>query len=715
MNYSFPFLYKHTQLRVLLTALISLSSLLAFAVNGTMYTSTQVCVGATSVITFTGTGGTAPYTFTYSDGNSTQTVTTSGTSSSVDVSVTFTTVAVVPYNLISVQDASSTTVSLSQEILVTVHANPVIDAGADMEVCEGGLVYFNPTGGVTYIWNLGVVNGVPVAPSESGYYTVIGSDANGCQGTDQVYITVIPSVMPTVTALIDSSDCLDNGSILLTASGPNAPYTIQWSNGSNATMLTSLPAGTYSATIGDALGCVFPLSYVVPESLVSLNCGKIKGSVHYDTDESCATSANDIPLPNRIVIANPGNYIAHTDQYGNYELYVPNGTYTVEHVMNFPAFAPACTDSYSVTVANGQIITGIDFQDSLADGLDFSAYAYAGEIRPGFVFSFQPKVNDLCYIGIPQNVEGWFTLPAGVTMTAWSYPHTISNDTVHFEINGLYGTWYPQFAEFIADNVELGDIVTFCTGVAAHPEEGNLSNNVFCVSKVVIGSYDPNDKTMYLNGLISDSTILETDETLEYLIRFQNTGTADAINVFVLDTISSKLDLASVQLIATSHPCQFSVLDGRILKFDFPLIHLPDSNANEPQSHGYIRYKIKQDAGNTLGTLIQNTAYIYFDFNEAVITNTTHHEITAPLGIEKLAFSGSINVYPNPADSKVTVKSGSAIRTIRLYSLNGQLLQQEYPKNSDDFTLNISEISQGMYLLNIETEQGITVKKIQIR
>ena len=59
--------------------------------------------------------------------------------------------------------------------------------------------------------------------------------------------------------------------------------------------------------------------------------------------------------------------------------------------------------------------------------------------------------------------------------------------------------------------------------------------------------------------------------------------------------------------------------------FIFNNIQLPDSNVNEPASHGFVKFKINQRANNPLGTVIENKAGIYFDFNEAVITNSTHH------------------------------------------------------------------------------------------
>jgi hypothetical protein len=54
---------------------------------------------------------------------------------------------------------------------------------------------------------------------------------------------------------------------------------------------------------------------------------------------------------------------------------------------------------------------------------------------------------------------------------------------------------------------------------------------------------------------------------------------------------------------------------------------LPDSNANEAKSHGYISLSIKPKKGLAEKTHIENFADIFFDFNEPVRTNTTFNTI----------------------------------------------------------------------------------------
>ena len=67
----------------------------------------------------------------------------------------------------------------------------------------------------------------------------------------------------------------------------------------------------------------------------------------------------------------------------------------------------------------------------------------------------------------------------------------------------------------------------------------------------------------------------------------------------------------------------------------FENINLPDSASDLLGSCGFITYKIKIKEYATVGTVITNTAFIYFDFNDAVITNTTKTTLELPNTIEE--------------------------------------------------------------------------------
>ncbi|MBK7969795.1 MAG: hypothetical protein IPK08_13115 [Bacteroidetes bacterium] len=143
----------------------------------------------------------------------------------------------------------------------------------------------------------------------------------------------------------------------------------------------------------------------------------------------------------------------------------------------------------------------------------------------------------------------------------------------------------------------------------------------------------------------------------EYLIRFQNTGNDTAFNVVILDTLDNNLNFSTFELLDASHSLQTEIKNDGAIKFSFLNILLVDSVANEPESHGYIRYRIRGNSGLADSTEINNTAYIYFDYNTAIITNTTLNTFVfvLPTGISEIANKDNVFIYPNPLSESATM------------------------------------------------------------
>lgn len=156
--------------------------------------------------------------------------------------------------------------------------------------------------------------------------------------------------------------------------------------------------------------------------------------------------------------------------------------------------------------------------------------------------------------------------------------------------------------------------------------EENFNSGIVLQPEVVC-AYDPNDKYAEPEGYEEPHFVLVEDE-IQYRVRFQNTGNFPAGEVIVRDTLSPHLDFNSFEPQFASHDMNttFNTETGAI-EFAFYDINLPDSTANEEESHGFLVYNIKPKLDLEAGTLIENTAHIYFDNNPAVVTNTTWHTI----------------------------------------------------------------------------------------
>ncbi|MBK9490010.1 MAG: hypothetical protein IPO07_15465 [Haliscomenobacter sp.] len=76
----------------------------------------------------------------------------------------------------------------------------------------------------------------------------------------------------------------------------------------------------------------------------------------------------------------------------------------------------------------------------------------------------------------------------------------------------------------------------------------------------------------------------------------------------------------------------------------FKNINLPDSTNNEPESHGFVSFRIKDRSGLAEKTTIDNTAYIYFDQNPAIVTNTTQNIMVSKF--EDISTSSQDKFFP---------------------------------------------------------------------
>ena len=105
---------------------------------------------------------------------------------------------------------------------ITVNDLPTVDAGSDQTVCNGDNVTLSGSGASTYAWDNGVTNNTAFLPTTTTTYTVTGTDANGCQNTDQVTISLTAGNTVTVNGAYDISTAtfVQNFSVLAQEAQP---------------------------------------------------------------------------------------------------------------------------------------------------------------------------------------------------------------------------------------------------------------------------------------------------------------------------------------------------------------------------------------------------------------------------------------------------------------------------------------------------------------
>ncbi|GGD34708.1 DUF7619 domain-containing protein [Flavobacterium orientale] len=257
--------------------------------------------------------------------------------------------------------------------------------------------------------------------------------------------------------------------------------------------------------------------------------------------------------------------------------------------------------------------------------------------------------------------------------------------------------------------VALGDQLTNSVS-STSVGDFNANNNSASLLQIVSGSYDPNDKLEAHGPEILYSTF-GADDYLYYTIRFQNTGTANAETVIITDFLDSQLDETSIRMISASHAYTMNRI-GADLTWEFAAINLVPTLVSEADSQGYVHFKIKPKSGYAVGDIIPNTAQIYFDFNDPIITNTCMTEFVTTLGTDEFT-AGNLVLYPNPANDRVTISvnnSTDTIANIRMMDVLGQVVHQQ-KGTPNETVVDISGLSTGVYLVEIVTQNQFTIVK----
>ncbi len=254
----------------------------------------------------------------------------------------------------------------------------------------------------------------------------------------------------------------------------------------------------------------------------------------------------------------------------------------------------------------------------------------------------------------------------------------------------------------------------FSTGFVTQFPENEADPNISIYCSESIDSFDPNDKQAFPKG-VDEPHYIEPGQELEYLIRFQNTGTDTAYAIVIHDTLSASLNPATLQTGASSHPCTWQLRSDGILSISFSEIGLPGSASNEPASHGFVSFRIRPQEGLESPTVITNQASIYFDVNDPVITNEVFHTIdTNFLGMvnsewEVFKPAPQLKLSPNPLQAGSPFQIEGALSEnclLILYSNTGRQMATLRVQEGGMATLPAGTPA-GWYLLELRSENQI--------
>ncbi|GAA3653588.1 T9SS type A sorting domain-containing protein [Flavivirga jejuensis] len=464
----------------------------------------------------------------------------------------------------------------------------------------------------------------------------------------------------------------------------------------------------------EGYGCftILPLQLVVQDCSAK---GVIEVNAFHDTDSNTTFDNDEINFLNGALTYEKNNDgVEHVLYSSNGVFNIisddENNTYDISYEIftEYDACYDITTVSYdSVSVSNGSMVNYNFPVTKTQDCGDIAVYliSYVPP-RPGFDY-----VN---YLVIKN--KGLETVSSGTvefvhdplvtfnTVTNVDIGDTVNNTATGFTLDFVDLKPNEQKTVMVEMNVPVAtSLGTLLTNTATYSViDLSTENNTSVLSETVIGSYDPNDiAESHGPDIFYDS--FNNNDYLYYTVRFQNVGTADAINVSIDNTLNPKLDKSTIKMLSASHDYVFTRTDAQ-LNWKFDDIHLPSEDMDEPNSHGYVYYKIKPLAGYNIGDIIPNTAEIYFDFNEAVITNTFNTEFITTLSNTDL-INQSFLVFPNPANDIVELRFNKNISSkvnVSVYNIQGKLIlnSEEEPYNKT-IQINVSSLKRGLYFLKV--------------
>jgi len=345
--------------------------------------------------------------------------------------------------------------------------------------------------------------------------------------------------------------------------------------------------------------------------------GFLTGNSYYDRNQNCIFDSTDVPIINKTIEFEPGPSVINSGESGLFGIALKSGTYDVS--VTAPKYHNLCTNSTSVEIERNETDTlQIGFQP-IPGNPDLKVNIMnQNRARPGFPLNFAIQIENLG-TEIIENGKVEIIFPKDHFEILNTPPNsTVSDESVIILLNSLdlYSTEVYQLETRILPSVPISEEFNIIANIPDDFSDKNVLDNIDTIGIFTRGSYDPNDKQ-----LLSDQNVIAGNHEMEYLIRFQNTGTDTAFTVEVIDTLHHKFDLASLETIQTSHDYQMKIEENRVVSWKFYNILLADSIINEPESHGFIHFKIKTKYPVHSEEKIENSASIYFDFNDPIITN----------------------------------------------------------------------------------------------
>jgi uncharacterized repeat protein (TIGR01451 family) len=449
----------------------------------------------------------------------------------------------------------------------------------------------------------------------------------------------------------------------------------------------------------------------------------ISGYCFFDINENKVKDSDEPFLRNLRLTTDPATQYAFSEPDGSFRFYMEPGDYTVSYLDDDCWIRTTDSAAYHIVFADS-VVNNLYFGFKSATDTAFAgAYVASAPLRCSTLVPFWVTLfNRSC------NPAGGEVIVLADHLlsfiSAEPSPDFIHGDTLIWTFDTLQPTEFRNIKVFyqVAGSNFAGDTARVQSWVrsAAGNDVPVLTSN-YDLASVIRCSFDPNDKLVQRSAI--PSQYVPSEQSLLYTVRFQNTGNDTAYQIVIRDPLDYTLDWQSFRPLGSSHPYR-SALDpntGEVV-FTFEHIYLPDSNVNQIASQGFVQFEILPKAGLAPGTILPNTASIYFDFNPPVITNTAECRVQ-PLveTVETQPDPSGISIAPNPGQTYFWVNFNRTLACaahLSVHTPDGRcILEQHLEAGSRQTWLNAETWPSGVYFVRLDAgdhsgyEGGRFVKK----
>ncbi len=438
----------------------------------------------------------------------------------------------------------------------------------------------------------------------------------------------------------------------------------------------------------------------------NFNAYPITGLVYHDENNNGLFDNTDSPMPNVLVSVATANKATLTDEQGKFLILADFDTQDTLRAIRPIAEATVNPSYRIVTKSDSSLNFGIYYPKGIFKAeIDLTAVQVA---RPGnttnYVIAYHNIGTEKLLGKIKLVLDPKWVLDVSTPPYDFKLGDTLIWNTISLE---AFAQNFIHVTLNLPSNVPLGTKLHSWVAFCYAQSDGGMAEVQDSLVQTVVGSFDPNDKSVAPLHLTPAEISARTP--LEYIIRFQNTGTFPADIVRILDTLSRNFDLSTFKIIAASHAYHYTLSNKGVVEFTFKDIHLADSTNNEKESHGFIKYQITPKANLILGNELKNTASIFFDFNEPVTTNTTRSKvklITKTLDAMDISMS-NVLIYPNPSNDfiQLNVKevNNTELFLIDFFDCLGKKITSITTQN--DKPISVSFLENGVYNAVVKTKR----------